>query len=107
MNSIFFSREAGIKRELTTPYNLQQNGVAERNSKTIMEFMKAMIHYQYLPMHLWDEAARTIVYVQNKISHSSLKNKTLEEMCNIGKHEVNHLKIFGCPVFIHVPKEKR
>ena len=29
-------------------------------------------------MHLWAEVARTIVYVQNRISHSALGFKTLE-----------------------------
>ena len=23
------------------------------------------------------------------------------------KHEVSHLKIFGCPIYVHIPKEKR
>jgi transposase InsO family protein len=60
-----FCKDVGIKRELTTPYNPQQNGVAERKNKMIMEAMKTMIHDQDLPMCLWAEAAMTIVYVQN------------------------------------------
>jgi transposase InsO family protein len=48
-----FCRDVKIKRELTTPYNPQQNGVAERKNRTIMEAIKTMIHDQYLPMHLW------------------------------------------------------
>ena len=57
--------EAGIKRELTTPYNPQQNGVVERKNRTIMEVGKAMIHDQDLLMHLWGEAARIAVFMQN------------------------------------------
>ena len=45
-----------------------------------MDVVKAMIHDQDLPMQLWAEAIRTIVYVQNRISHSTLGNKTPEEM---------------------------
>ena len=45
-------KKAGIKRELTSPYNPQQNGVAERKNKTIMEAVKAMMHDQDLPMYL-------------------------------------------------------
>ena len=45
-----------------------------------MEAVKATIHDQDLPMYLWAEAARTIIYVQNRISHSALGNKTPEEM---------------------------
>jgi transposase InsO family protein len=58
-----FCRDVRIKRELTTPYNIQQNGVAERKNRTIMEAIKTMIHDQYLPMHLWVEEIRTTVYV--------------------------------------------
>ena len=66
-----FCKETGIKRELTTPYNPQKNGVAERNNRTIMEAMKTMFHDQDLPMHLWDEASRTTVYVHNRFSQCS------------------------------------
>ena len=58
-------------------------------------------------MYLWEEAAITIVYVQNRISHIALGNKTPEEMFSGEKPEVTHLKIFCCPVYIHIPKEKR
>ena len=43
----------GIKMEMSTPYNPQQNGIAERKNKTIMEATKVMLHDQDLPMHLW------------------------------------------------------
>jgi hypothetical protein len=102
-----FFKYVGIKRELTTPYNPQQNGVAERKNITIMEAMKTMIHDQDLPICLWAEVARTTIYVQNRLSHSALGFKTPEEMFSRKKPEVSHLKIFGCPVFVHIPKEKR
>jgi hypothetical protein len=72
-----------------------------------MEEMKTMIHDQDLPMHLWTEAARTTMYVQNRLSHSALGFKTPKEMFSRKKPEVTHLKIFGCPVFVHILKEKR
>jgi transposase InsO family protein len=102
-----YCKDIGIKRELTTPYNPQQNGVAERKNITIMEAMKTMIHDQDLPMCLWAKATRTITYLQNLLSHSALGFKTPEEMFSGKKLEVSHLKIFGCPVFVHIPKEKR
>lgn len=102
-----FCKEVGIKRELSTPYNPQQNGVAERKNQTIMEAVKAMIHDQDLPMHLWAEASRTVVYVQNRSPHRVLGNKTPEEMFTGEKPKVSHLRIFGCPMYVHVPREKR
>jgi hypothetical protein len=102
-----FCRDVEIKRELTTPYNPQQNGVAERKNRTIMEEVKTMIHNQDLPMHLWVEPTRTIIYFQNRLSHSALGFKTPEEMFSEKKLEVSHLKIFGCPMFVHILKERR
>jgi hypothetical protein len=102
-----FYKYVGIKREFTTPYNPQQNGVAERKNRAIMEAMKTMIHDQDIPMSLWEEATMTVVYVQNRLSHSALGFKTPEEMFTGKKPEVSHLKIFGCPIFIHIPKEKK
>ena len=72
-----------------------------------MEATKAMLHDQDLPMHLWAEATRTSVYVQNHTPHILLENKTPEEVFSIKKPEVSHLRIFGYPVYIHIPKEKR
>ena len=58
-------------------------------------------------MHLWAEASRKIVYVQNYTPHGVLKKKIPEEVFSYKKLEVIHLRIFGCPVYIHIPKEKR
>jgi transposase InsO family protein len=102
-----FCKDVGIKRELTTPYNPQQNGVAKRKNRTKMEAVKTMIHDQDLPMCLWVEATMTAVYVQNRLSHSALRFKTPKEMFTEKKSEVSHLKIFGCPVFIHTEREEK
>ena len=59
MNSKTYAK----KRELSTPYYPQQNGLVERKNRTIMEAARAMPHYQDIPMHLWVEAARTTLYV--------------------------------------------
>ena len=72
-----------------------------------MEAVKTMIYDQDIPMHLWADTARTIVYVHNRISHGALRFKTPKEMFMGKKPEVSHLKIFSCPVYIHIPKEKR
>ena len=66
-----------------------------------------MIHGQDLPMHLWAEAARSTVYIQNRTPHKILDNKTPEEVLFGKKPKVSHLRIFGCLVYTHVPKEKR
>ena len=57
-----YCKEAGIKRELTIPYNPQQNGVVERKNRSIMEDVKDMIHDQGLSMYLWEQVSRTSIY---------------------------------------------
>jgi hypothetical protein len=54
-----------------------------------------------------EEVAKTAVSMQNRSPHKVLENKTPEEMFSEEKLEVNHLRIFGCPVFVHVTKQKR
>ena len=73
-----YCREASIKRETTTVYTPEQNGVAEKKNRTIVEAARAMLYDQSLPKFLWGEAANTVVYVQNKCPHSTLDSKTPE-----------------------------
>ena len=58
-------------------------------------------------MHLWAEATMTTMYVYNHNPHLVLDNKTLEEDFSGEKLELIHVRIFGFPVYIHIPKEKR
>ena len=60
----------------------------------IMEVVKAMVHDQDLEMHLWPEAARTVVYVKKK-SHIVLRNMSPEDIFTYENLEVSHLNIFG------------
>jgi hypothetical protein len=58
-------------------------------------------------MTLWVEACMTRVSVQNRIPHQVLKNINPEEAFTGVKPKIGHFRIFGCPVYLHVPKEKR
>ena len=58
-------------------------------------------------MTLWADATNTPIYVQNKSPYRVFRNKTLEEAFTGVKLDVSHLRIFGCLMYIHVPKEKR
>jgi len=66
-----------------------------------------MLHDQGLPQFLCSEASKTIVYIKNQSPHISLDNMTLEEEFTRKKPCVDHLQIFGCPIYIHIPKGKR
>ena len=47
------------------------------------------------------------MYIQTKSPHAILGEKTLEEVFTKKKRAVDHMRIFGTPVYVHVPKEKR
>jgi hypothetical protein len=102
-----FCKSAGIRSELTVPHNPQQNGVAERNNKSIEEIVKSLLNDQGLSMFLWGEEAMTAIYVKNISPHCILKDMTPEESFLGNKPNVENLRIFGCPVYSHIPKDKR
>ena len=79
----------------------------QRENKSIYEESKAMIHDQDLLMTFWAEASSTTIYVQNNSPHNILGDKTLEEAFIGEKPKVSHLRIFGCPMYIYITKEKR
>jgi transposase InsO family protein len=103
---VSFFKSMGIRRELIVPHNPQQNDVAERKNRSIEETVKALMNDQGLSMYLWGEATMTTIYVQNISSHHILKDMTLKEAFSGKKHNVEHLRIFGCPVYIHIPTNK-
>jgi hypothetical protein len=104
---INYCKEERIKRELTVPFNPQQNGVADRKNHTIVEATRAMLHDHDLSMFSWAEVCNMTVYVQNKSPHMILEDKTLVEAFIGVRLEIGHLRIFGCSVYIHVHKKKR
>eukprot|EP00794_Sanderia_malayensis_P014955 gene14955-biopygen12465 len=102
-----YCKERGILREDTIPYTPQQNGVAERMNRTIMETVRSIMHHAKLPMMFWAEAVSTAVYIRNRCPTSALKEKTPYESWLKEKPSVKHLRVFGCNAMVHIPDEKR
>ena len=61
-----FCLQHGIVHQTTTPYSPQQNGVAERKNRTLMDMMNAMLLSSSLPQNLWGEATLSTNYILNK-----------------------------------------
>lgn len=51
-----FCESHGINQEVTTAYTQQQNGIAERKNRAIVELVNAMLLSSVLPFNLWGEA---------------------------------------------------
>ena len=61
-----YCTEQGIKRQLTTAYTPQQNGVIERRNRTVVEMARCMFKAQGLADPFWAEAVNTTVYILNR-----------------------------------------
>ena len=102
-----FCREHGIQRQFSTPYTPQQNGVAERKNRTLVESARCMLQHAGLSNVFWAEAINTAVYVLNRAPTSAVKGKTPQEAWSGKKPTVEHFRVFGCEAYAHVSDEKR
>lgn len=102
-----FLKINGIQHDLTCPYTPQQNGVAERYNRTIIEKAKCLLHDSDLTKSYWGEAVNMSTYLINRSICSNWRDKTPEEVWTGRKVNLAHLKIFGSTVMVHVPKQKR
>ncbi|CAK6974377.1 Retrovirus-related Pol polyprotein from transposon TNT 1-94 [Scomber scombrus] len=76
-----YLKAQGIHNEMTVPHTPQQNGVAERKNRTLIEAAKSMLSHAKLPKMYWAEALATAAYIQNRLPTSVLnKSDTLPEM---------------------------
>ena len=99
--------EKGIRHEKTVPGTPQQNGVIEMMNRTIVEKIRCMLRMANLPKSFWGEAIVTACYLINR-SPSVPLDFDIPERVWIGKDvSYSYFKVFGCKVFVHVPKEQR
>nr|GEZ79544.1 hypothetical protein [Tanacetum cinerariifolium] len=70
----------GIKREFSVPRTPQQNGIAERKNKTLIEVARTLLADSLIPIPFWAEAVNTACYVQNRVLLTKPHNKTPYEL---------------------------
>ncbi|GKA04891.1 putative ribonuclease H-like domain-containing protein [Tanacetum coccineum] len=95
-----FCREKGIKREYSVARTPQQNGVAERRNRTLIEAARTMLADFKLPTTFWAEAVSTACYVQNRVLVVKPHNKTPYELFRGFKPALSFMRPFGCHVTI-------
>ncbi|KAI3681514.1 hypothetical protein L6452_36313 [Arctium lappa] len=95
-----FCEEKGIERQYSAPRTPQQNGVAERRNRTLIEAARSLLADSKLPITFWAEAINTACYVQNRVLVVKPKNKTPYELLNKRKPFIGFFKPFGCPCTI-------
>jgi len=98
--------EFGILHQRTMIYSPQQNGVAERLNRTIMDMTRTMLVDSNLPKILWAEAANTSIYLLNRTYNQKIKESPYK-FVHRRNSDIMNFKIFGCKVIIQIPTEKR
>jgi hypothetical protein len=98
----------GVQHQLTTPYTPEQNGVAERLNRTLVERVRAMLQGAGLMNRkdLWAEAVVTANYLRNR-SLTSKETLTPWERFTGKRPDVSGLRVFGARAFVHIPAQLR
>ncbi|GJR29809.1 putative ribonuclease H-like domain-containing protein [Tanacetum coccineum] len=95
-----FCERKGIKREFSVARTPQQNGVAERKNRTLIEAARIMLANSKLPTTFWAEAVNTAYYVHNRVLVTKPYNQTPYELFLGRKQALRFMRPFGCPVTI-------
>ncbi|GKB93556.1 ribonuclease H-like domain-containing protein [Tanacetum coccineum] len=99
-NMLEFCGNKGIKQEYSTARTPQQNGVAERMKRTLIEAARTMLVYSLLPTTFWAEAVSTACYIFNRVRVTKPQNKTPYELLFGHKPIISYIRPFGCHVTI-------
>ncbi|GKD01066.1 retrovirus-related pol polyprotein from transposon TNT 1-94, partial [Tanacetum coccineum] len=95
-----FCAKKGIKREYSVARTLQQNGMAERKNRTLIEAARTMLADSLLPILFWAETVNIACYVLNRVLVTKPQNNTPYELL-IGKPpSISFMRPFGCPLTI-------
>ncbi|RVW36055.1 Copia protein, partial [Vitis vinifera] len=102
-----FLQEHGIVAQYTMPGSPDQNGVAERRNRTLLDMVRSMLSSSKLPKFLWTEALKTVVYILNRVPTKAIP-KTPFELLKGWKPSLRHMRVWGCSseVRIYNPQEK-
>jgi transposase InsO family protein len=101
-----YLKKEGIKSECTVGYAPEQNGVAERKNRTLMEAARTMLIDSGLSRRYWAEAVANANHVFNRIVNGK-QEKSPSELMYGRKPTPITFHEFGCDAYVMIPTEKR
>lgn len=101
-----FFEKCGIEYQRSAPYSPQQNGMAERMNRTLLDRVRCMLIDSGLKRVFWAEALNYATKIVNSVPCKGT-GKIPDEMWYDRKVDFNVFKRFGCTAFAHVPAQKR
>ncbi|KAH9657298.1 Integrase catalytic domain-containing protein [Citrus sinensis] len=101
-----FCKEKGIVRHKTVRRIPQQNGLAERMNRTLVEKVRCMLFSANLSKHFWADAVTTAAYLINRSPSTALNFKTPQEVWSGKIPDLSNLRIFSSPTYAHIKQGK-
>lgn len=101
-----FLKSSGIVHQTSCPYSPQQNGKAERLNRTLLDRARCLLIESGLPTVFWAEAVNCAAYLLNRSPCKSV-GTTPEQVWTAKKPALQHLRIFGCKAYAHIPTPKQ
>ncbi|KAL0320406.1 UNVERIFIED_CONTAM: hypothetical protein Sradi_5302100 [Sesamum radiatum] len=89
------------------PRTPQQNGVAKRKNRTVLNMARTMLKSKEMTKEFWAEAVACAVYLSNRSLTRSLEKITPQEAWIGWKPNVKHLRVFGSICYVHVPEQQK
>ncbi|KAI1004178.1 hypothetical protein K3495_g4036 [Podosphaera aphanis] len=108
LNNAFAKFLEGMRCDLecTIGYMPEANGIAERCNRIILEKGQALRIEAGLPEEFWEFAFKTATYLRNRSPVSNRAVTPWEAWYGL-RPGIKHLRVFGCPIVVHIPKERR
>jgi hypothetical protein len=97
----------GIHHQATILHTLEQNGVAERTNRSMMEKTRCMLQGADLSKGFWEDATEAAVCLKNRSPHRSVRGATPDEKWTGKPPVLSQLRVFGCTAYVLIPKENR
>jgi hypothetical protein len=102
-----FLEEEGIKHEFSSPYTPQQNGVVERENRTLLDMARTMLDEYKTLDRFWAEAINTACYSSNRLYLHRILKKTSYELLTGKKPNVSYFRVFGSKCFILIKRGRK
>jgi hypothetical protein len=102
-----YCKEQEIRHQFTPPKTPQLNGFAKRMNRTIVERVRCLLSSSKLPKHYWGEALLAAVYLINFSPSYPLQGDVPNKVFYGKEVSYDHLKVFGCKAFVHIPQDER
>ncbi|CAI7790553.1 unnamed protein product [Closterium sp. NIES-53] len=97
-----------IVHDLTCPYTPQQNGMAEREMRTVVELVRTMLLHMGVQHHWWHLVVRQAVWVRNCLERSALPPGTSPYQLLTGKKpNLSLARVWGCMAQFLIPEQQR